>query len=444
MRITSQMARTSFLRNLERNYENQYNSEKKITSYRQWQEASECPAQAAHAMRVRKAMDNLNTYKSNLQTAENIYASAESSVMAISEIIQSTYEKCIEAANGTSQDVHTHSPDQMEMLATSVESFADEISRLMNLEVADRRIFGGVNNDEVCFNIQNLGEGEEVRKIVTYNGVAVDTYDDPTMFPESKTSFVDIGLGMHLGEDGRVDEQSAMELTFNGCEVIGCGKQPTTAFIEVGNQYIENGKNYTFELAIGEKKINVSFNGKDTAENNVAEINRAIDAALTNSPDFGAGAVGQIKVMAHGLIVNNFNNEPVKIRDNPGATDQKLTVENQGTAYSNNIIQSILDAADYIRRGDGDEIARYADHIYALQTKVSLSLAKIGNTTKFIEFNQNRITNNLESMTKLQDELESTDLPSESTQRDMLKAIYSASLQLGASALPMSIFNFMS
>ncbi|MCM1298577.1 MAG: hypothetical protein NC203_08675 [Firmicutes bacterium] len=444
MRITAQTTRSTYLRHLERNYENKFNSEQKIASFRQWQEASECPATAAHAMRVRKAMANLNTYKNNLQTAENIYSSAESSVMAISEIIQTTYEKCIEAANGTSSTVHTHDPDQLEMLATSVDAFADEISRLMNLEVADRRIFGGINNDSVCFNIQNLGEGAETRKVVTYNGVAVDTYDDPEMFPQSKSSYVDIGLGMYIGDDGRIDEQSAMELTFNGCEITGCGKKATSAFIEVSNQDIDNGSTYTFELAVGTKKLNVSFTGGADKDANVQAINDAIDDALANSADFGASWVGKIKILEHGLITNTQNNETIKIVDKPGAGDSSLTVENQGNAYSNNIIQSILDAADLIRQGNGQEIARYADHIYSLQTKVSLSLAKIGNTTKFIEFNQNRITNNLESMTKLQDELESTDLEGESTNKTLLESIYSANLQMSTSAIPMSIFNFMS
>lgn len=447
MRITANMTRSAYLRHLERNYENKFGSETKINSFRQWQEASECPAQAAHAMRVRKAISNLNTYKNNLQTAENIYASAESSVMAISEIIQSTYEKCIEAANGTSADVHTHSPDQMEMIANTVDTFADEISRLMNLKIADRRIFGGVNNDSVSFNIKNLGEGADVRKIVTYNGVPVDNYEDFTMFPLSRSSYVDIGLGMFINEDtGRIDEQSAMELTFNGCEVTGCGKTPTTGFIDVSSLAIESGNSYTFELSFDStnRKLSVSFIGGVDKDDNVARINDAIDQAIQDSSYFGDDAVGKIVVLEHGLIVNNYNNEVIKILDTPGPGDSNLTVENQGTAYSNNIIQSILDAADLIRKGDGEAIARYADHIYSLQTKISMSLAKIGNTTKFIEFNQTRITNNLESMTKLQDELESTDLASESTQKTLLESIYSANLQMSTSVIPMSIFNFMS
>ena len=103
-----------------------------------------------------------------------------------------------------------------------------------------------------------------------------------------------------------------------------------------------------------------------------------------------------------------------------------------------------MDAAEYIRNGNGEEIARYADHLYALQTKVSLTLANIGNTTRFIEFNQERITNNLETLTGRQNDLESTDFPSETTTWKMLGSIYSATLQMSGSVIPQSIFQFIS
>lgn len=431
MRIANATITRNYVKNLEKNYSLKYKSEQKISSYRQFQQASECPAQAAQAMRVRKAIANLNNYDENLKTADNIYASAESSVMAISEIIQTTYEKCIEAANGTSLDVHTHSPDQMEILATNVESLADEISRLMNLTVADRRIFGGVNNDKKAFAIEDIGGS----KTVTYNGVAVDTYSDPTAFPDSVSSFCDIGLGMTIGKDGRIDEQSALKLTFNGVEVTGCGKKPTTAFIDLDK--VEDGVDYEFELAItngkGEvEKHNIKFTGKATAADSRQAINDALKAEFNGNED--------ISLYEHGTFIDK-NARQLTITDK--STAGKLEVENQGKAYSNNIIQSILDAAEVFRKGDGAEIARYADHIYSLQTKVSLTLADIGNATNFIEFNQERITNNLETLTGRQNDLESTDFPSETTTWKMLGSIYSATLQMSTSVIPQSIFDFI-
>ena len=420
MRIATNRATNNYLKRLENNYSKKYDSEMKISTFRQFQHASEAPAQAASAMRVRKAIANLNIYQTNLSTAKSIYDTAESSVMAISELIQSTYEKCIEAANGT------HTDDQMEILATEIETFADEMSRLMNLTVADRRIFGGVNNWEKAFAI----EGTAGNRYVTYNGVPVNQYNDPKMYPYGAPSFCDIGLGMTLGEDGRVDEQSALKLTFNGMEILGCGIASTTGFVDL--QSIEDGKDYEFELAVGDNKYTISFTGGKTPTDSRKAINDAIQAATGHDKIF---------VAEYGTFINQLGkNEQITVRS---TGTNELAVENQGTGYSNNVIQNILDAAECIRRGNGTEIARFADQVYSLQTTVSLALSDFGHTSQFIEFNQTRITNNLYSLTERQNDLESTDLAAEATTRDLLDAIYSASLQMTSSAVPQSIFDFI-
>lgn len=425
MRVANQTVSRNYLKHLEKNYSNVYKSQNKIDSTHQYEFGSENPINAAGELRVRKAIANIENYQYNLRTADSIYSAAESSVMAISEIIQQTYEKCIEAANGTSDEVHTHAPDQLEMIAVNVEAYADEIARLMNLTVADRRIFGGINNDCKAFAIDN---GR-----VIYNGVDVDTYNDPKLFPKSRESYADIGLGMMLNEEGRVDEQSAIALTFNGMDVTGCGKKETSPYIDLDS--IIDGVTYTFELNVGSDiKKTISFVGAPTSEVNVDMINEAIKQAFDGNES--------IKIYPHGLIVNNLNSDNITISDRTAGND-KLGVENRGSAYSNNIIQSILDAAKIIRTGNGEEIAKYADHIYSLQTKVSLTLANIGTQSKFIEFNQTRLTNNMTTLKERENDLYGTDFAAESTNLKNYDAIYSATLQMSAMIVPQSIFDFM-
>ena len=425
MRVANQTVSRNYLKHLEKNYSNVYNSQKKIDSTHQYEFGSENPINAAGELRVRKAMSNIENYQYNLRTADSIYAAAESSVMAISEIIQTTYEKCIEAANGTSDDVHTHAPDQLEMIAVNVEAYADEIARLMNLTVADRRIFGGINNDCKAFAIDN---GR-----VIYNGVDVDTYTDPTLFPNSRESYADIGLGMTLNEDGRVDEQSAIALTFNGMDVTGCGKKATSPYINFDS--ITAGTTYSFKLKVGDNiERDISFVGGANDSDTVDNINKALADAFDGNQS--------IKVLSHGLVVNTLNKDNINIVDTTPGTD-KLEIENKGDEYSNNIIQSILDAAKMIRTGNGAEIARYADHIYSLQTKVSLTLANIGTQTKFIEFNQTRLTNNMTTLKERENDLYGTDMATESTNWKNFDAIYSATLQMSAAVVPQSIFDFM-
>ena len=434
MRIAGNTITRNYLKRLETNLSNKCKSENRIDSYRQFDRASECPAQAASAMRVRKAINNLNRYQTNLKTADNIYSSAESSVMQISELIQSAYEKAIEAANGTNLEANTHTPDQLQMLATSVETFGDEMMRLMNLTVADRKIFGGVNNSTNPYGVITSSDGS---KTVTYNGVSVNAYTDPSMFPSSASSYCDIGLGMTLNDKGEVDPQSALKLTFNGAEILGCGYQSSKAVLKPDS--LTDGSEYRLEVAVGDKKEYITFTaGADKAATATA-INDALKAAF--GEDVQMNSAGDI-VSASGKPVTAAN---ANIDANGDGTNdyEDIDVSVKGTGYSNNVIQNIYDAAQAIREGDGAVIAKFADQIYSLQTKVSLSIADIGNTEKFIEFNQDRITKNLYSLTERQNDLESTDLAAEATNLKMLQSIYNATLQMSASVIPTSIFNFI-
>lgn len=435
MRIAGSTISRNYLKHLERNMSSKYDSEMKISSYRQFQKASECPAQAATAMRVRKAINNIENYQDNLKTAKNIYSNAESSIMNISELIQTSYEKLIEAANGTRDE------DQMGMLAQTLESNADEIVRLMNLTVADRKIFGGVNNETNCYAIKSTPGGTS--KVVTYNGVSVGQFNEPSLFPNSQTAYSDIGLGMTLLPDGSIDPQSALPMTMNGAEILGCGYSSSIPAFELDT--IQDGANYRFSITVGVEEHYIEFTGKATEDENIETINNALTEAFGHN---------QVQITGNaGIVTSNVATaEPAQITlsnantdfNGDGALDfTDIKVRNTPSGYSNNVVQVILDAAAAIREGDGDEIARFADQVYASQTNVSLALADIGNVEQFIDFNITRLTNNLYSLQERQNDLESTDLTSESTNWKVLDAIYNATLQMSASVVPDSIFKFL-
>ena len=85
--------------------------------------------------------------------------------MNVNDILDNIIEKVTYAANGTQHD------EDEEILAQTVETFADEIVRLFNTDIAERRIFGGVNNDTTVFKIENAGG----KKTITYNGVDINS-----------------------------------------------------------------------------------------------------------------------------------------------------------------------------------------------------------------------------------------------------------------------------
>ena len=193
-------------------------------------------------------------------------------------------------------------------------------------------------------------------------------------------------------------------------------------------------------LVAGSAKQTIEFTAGADAQATVDIINAALEDAF-NDNDVTISPAGDI-TSASGLATtaSNANIDA----DGDGTNDfTDIMPVVVGTGYSNNVIQNIYDAAQAIREGDGETIAKFADQIFSLQTKVSMSIADIGNTESFIEFNQERITNNLYSLTDRQNDLESTDLASEATTKTLLEAVYNATLQMSATIIPTSIFNFI-
>ena len=96
-----------------------------------------------------------------------------------------------------------------------------------------------------------------------------------------------------------------------------------------------------------------------------------------------------------------------------------------------------------LRKGEHQMVARYADLIYAAQSNLSIAIADLGTNSKFIEFNQDRLDDVLINLKDKQNDIESTDLPSEITRWKVLESVYNASLQMGSSVLSQSIFNYI-
>ena len=163
MRIAGQTTQRHYVGSLERNLYNKNLSERRLSSNRKFNRASENPTNAAKALRIRKTMADTADYVSNLESAASIYTAAETSMMNVSDIIHTIYERLIYAANGT------QGPTEDEILARNIATYADEMVKLINVVVADRRIFGGVNNDTHAFEITGSST-------VTYNGIPVNQY----------------------------------------------------------------------------------------------------------------------------------------------------------------------------------------------------------------------------------------------------------------------------
>lgn len=290
MRIAGNTMRRNYLNNYESARSARYNSEMKIETNRQYTRGSQDPIKAARALRVRETMAKMDTYQVNLTTAHSIYAMAEASLDGeggISQQIALVYEKLIEGAHGTRNE------DDMKIIAMDVEQKAEQMVGLMNVATADRKIFGGTNNETVCYEIK----GSENGKYVTYNGVPVNSSRDPLSFPYSEMSYLDIGVGMttdsstrqtaraNAGDyaSERIEDQTALPVTLNGAKILGCGVTNRTVKIDL--DYLNPGTHYAMDVSVGGLKKRVEFDGGDTVAQSMKNINKALSDQFQLTPE---------------------------------------------------------------------------------------------------------------------------------------------------------------
>ncbi|MCL2693917.1 MAG: hypothetical protein FWE60_02290, partial [Oscillospiraceae bacterium] len=149
-----------------------------------------------------------------------------------------------------------------------------------------------------------------------------------------------------------------------------------------------------------------------------------------------------------GLVINNVaGGPPITIENTPpkegepGFMQAGITV--QATGFSGNVIQLVMDSAQALKADDRYLAAQFADALFALQTNVSLTIARIGSMQEFIDFNLDRTTNNLMSLLEQQKDMEASKPEEQITTIKVMEALFSAQLQMGAQVIPMSIFNFI-
>jgi flagellar hook-associated protein 3 FlgL len=210
------MVNRRFVDRLQTNFARKNESEQRIISQRRFTRASQNPLDAARALRTRRTISEVETYKQNLGTATGIYDVAESNVRQISDILATLHERLIRGATDT------YTPEQKRIIAVEVEQLAEQMVSLMNVTVAGRQIFGGVNNTVQPYRI------DLDTRTVYYNGVPVNDFSDHTAFPDSRTSYLDVGLGMRWLDEHTIDPQTAIPVTFNGAQILGSGTSVTT------------------------------------------------------------------------------------------------------------------------------------------------------------------------------------------------------------------------
>ncbi len=267
MRVTNNITTGQFLRNNRRTLTSMLRSQNRITTQRKFNRVSEDSVNGSKAMTIRRQLRDLDIYEDNLSTSKEIFAAAESNLYTVAhDVYINLEEKLVTAVNST------YDAFDLDVIAVEVDQLAEQMVNTMNVDFAERQLFGGTSNGKTPFAIIEEStvdaEGNTVmKKFVTYNGVKMNDLNDPDAFPGSDPIYVDIGLGIKYNDNYEVDPQTALDISLNGAEILGCG-------MDENNEYSLNLIQLTLDAAEAMRNndrgtVNAIIDRANTANNHI-------------------------------------------------------------------------------------------------------------------------------------------------------------------------------
>jgi flagellar hook-associated protein 3 FlgL len=183
----------------------------RVTSGRSYQKASEDPATALKAYKVRISISRLNVYQSNLEEASGELTERESAVTEINSILSDINTEMLQATSDTYGEV------DRKTFATALRSAQEQILNIGNSKFGSKYVFGGNDPSVMPFTVDASGN-------LLYHGYDVAEAGN---FGE-ETYFFDVGLGIKTDAAGNVQEGTGLDMACPGSALLGVGTDPVT------------------------------------------------------------------------------------------------------------------------------------------------------------------------------------------------------------------------
>ncbi|HBL83433.1 MAG: hypothetical protein A2Y17_04270 [Clostridiales bacterium GWF2_38_85] len=205
MRLTNNIISKNYIKNLHESLTDLNASNTRVTAERRYMKISEDPATALKAMKIRKNLSRLDMYKENLSDAQGLLNQYESTISNINDIVTEALAQVSQGTTGTSDSAVRIT------VANTLRGYQESILAAANTRYAGDYLFGGENVGDIPFLTADNGE-------LLYHGESMNTGSFSDEY-----RFIDIGIGLTLGDGGVVEPKSAMNIANTGAALLGAG-----------------------------------------------------------------------------------------------------------------------------------------------------------------------------------------------------------------------------
>lgn len=199
MRITSNMMKNDFLKNLNTNLTSLTKSQRQIATGKALNSLSDNPVKLIYSMNCKVKLSKTVQYKSTVDSALDWLDQTESSVSELNDILKSAYDTAVQMSNDdlTIEDKNA--------AAELILQLRDHVLGLANSQSSDRYIFGGYNVNKAPFVADGLGG-------IKYNGVDLtDATNAELISMDGESMQYEIGYNVK------------MDISVTGTELMGTG-----------------------------------------------------------------------------------------------------------------------------------------------------------------------------------------------------------------------------
>lgn len=215
-RITTNMIMRNYQNNLTSTLGGLESSRKQVESGRRFSKSYEDPTAAAKAAVLERRYARNQDYQDSVSNVQMWQNAQEDVVTALSEmaiLIEKKYS--IEAINGTN-DLSSR-----QAYAQALEETQNSMVTSLNARYGDTFVLAGNDGTNVPFTLEDQ-DGDGVKELY-YRGTAVSNAANATDLQKmaGETTYVDLGFGLEVNDDGTVTASSAFNTSLPGINIVG-------------------------------------------------------------------------------------------------------------------------------------------------------------------------------------------------------------------------------
>lgn len=444
MRVTDSASISQYISNNHATLSAYLNKFDKVLTQQKFNRASEDSVGANSAMRIRKQLENLDMYDTNLQNASEIFTAAETSLYYVSGTLYNTVNTKLVSIQSTKGDV------EFEAIGNEIMQQAEAMVKALNVDSGGRQLLAGTSNNKEPFTYKYFltDENGDIAYYETEQQQVTDADGNLTYTDVNGDTVIGYANGSYKYEDGTAltDADMIANLTPVMEEVY---KTYDTDVLDAEGNVIHKQGDYitTTEDAPGAKAM-------EAGENDTLKNKRAVvfynDQDVTKHSDKASefnGSGGIFIDVGYGIKYDSNGNVVPSTAMDIALNGAKFTGcgvdECDDKGDSNNMIQLTFDAARAAYNGDLETCNRLIDKLSGAQKTMLEGITELGVKQNNIDFHISKDTDYRINLQEKQNEVEGVDLAEVITQLEAAQASYNAALRLGAQAVPQSIFSFI-